>query len=112
MNTDRHMGEKFDWGKIVKISFFTTLFLLGGGMILMSHLGKMKLQEEKRDYKTKVYEIRKENEALRREKAELAKEDSEAVKKELRKEGFVKEGEKIIKFSPDRRGSSVGRARD
>jgi len=68
-------------------------------MILMSHFNKIKLQEEKRDYKTKIYETRKENEALSKEKIELQKEDSETTKKELRKEGFVKEGEKIIKFS-------------
>ncbi len=70
-------------------------------MILMSYLNKMRLQEKKGDYQNKVWQIGKENEALRREKRELAREDSEATKSELRKEGFVKEGEKIIKFSKD-----------
>ncbi|MDI6752523.1 MAG: septum formation initiator family protein [bacterium] len=93
------MLEKFDWKQIAKFSFFITLFLLGGGMILMSHLNKMRLQEKRDNYQNKVWQIRKENEALRREKIELAKEDSEATKRQLRNKGFVKEGEKIIKFS-------------
>ncbi|MFH0775082.1 MAG: hypothetical protein V2A53_06290 [bacterium] len=93
------MQEKVDWGKIVKISFFAILFLLGGGMILISHLNRMKLHEGKRYYKNKVWQTRKENETLRREKEELTAEDSEAMKRELLKKGFVKKGEKIYKFS-------------
>jgi cell division protein FtsB len=93
------MLEKVDWKKVARFFFFATLVLLGGGMILINYLKEAKLREEKRDYKTKISQIRKENEALRKEKRELQKEDSEATKKQLRKEGFVKEGEKMVKFS-------------
>ncbi len=95
------MLEKFDWKKIARVLFFIALFSLGGCMILMSHLDKMRLQEKKVDYKTEISETRKGNEALKKEKIELEKEDSEATKRLLRKEGLVKEGEKIIKFSND-----------
>ena len=93
------MLERVDWKRIAKFFFLFTLFSLGGGMILMSHFNKIRLQEEKRNYKIRIFETRKENDALRKEKTELQREDSEATKRELRKEGFVKEGEKIVKFS-------------
>lgn len=93
------MLEKVDLKRRAKFFFVVILFSFGGSMIAMSHFTKMRLEEEKRYYESKIAEIRKENEALRREREELRREDSEAVKKRLRREGFVKEGEKIIKFS-------------
>jgi cell division protein FtsB len=93
------MLEKVDWKKVARFFFFATLVLLGGGMILINYLKEAKLQEKKVYYKTKISQIRKENEDLMKEKRELQERDSEATKKQLRKEGFVKEGEKVIKFS-------------
>ncbi len=79
---------------------FCVVIFLATTILIFPHFNLMKLQAKKEAFKKEIAKTKKRNAELVKRRDVLKKADYETVRKEAIELGHIKEGEKVIRFTP------------